>query len=360
MTIELWESNRLYRLLRDDRLDPVPSYFLDTYFTEEYYSDDDKIRFGKLPNASRVLAPFVLPTEQGKPIFSRKGESITDITAPYIKPKDVVRAEDARNVLPSEIFRNAGQRPSLQERFNARVVEVTQFHLRAIQMQKAWMAARAFIDGKVQIDYGRDQGAALPSVLLDFGRAAGHTVTLGAGYWNDPDADMLGNLESWMNTMYLADQGGSAATLIVGASVAPLFRKNKGILDLLKTDVRGGEDVQIDRGIMRTVQPMKRIGQLTTGLDVWTYRDQVENANGSLVDIMDPRDILLIAPGATGVKAHGAIMDDEALAAGLSAVDIFPKMWREKDPGATYIMHQSAPLPIPLYPNRTFKARVLA
>ena len=75
---------------------------------------------------------------------------------------------------------------------------------------------------------------------------------------------------------------------------------------------------------------------------------------------MDPRDILLTTSGVTGVVAHGAILDDEALMAGLSSIDVFPKMWSEKDPGATYLMHQSAPLPIPLYPNRTFRARVLA
>ncbi len=360
MTIELWESRDLYQLLRDDRLDPVPDYFLNTFFTESYYSDDQKIKFGKLPKARRVLAPFVLPTEQGKPIFSRKGETVTDILPPYIKPKDVVRAEDARNVLPSEVFRNGGQRPSLQQRFDARVAEIAAFHRRAIQMQKAWMAARAMLDAKIQIDYARDQGAEYPSVLLDFGRDPNHTITLTSGStWDDADTPILDNLESWMNMMYLADQGGSASLLLVGAQVAQYFEKNKQVLDMLDTNIRGGESVQIDRGILRTEQPYKEIGRLDSGLVVATYRDQVENANGAMVDLMDPRDILLVAPGAIGVDAHGAIMDDEATMAGMNAIDIFPKMWPERDPGATYIMHQSAPLPIPLYPNRTVKARVL-
>ncbi|PZR90334.1 MAG: hypothetical protein DI537_19150 [Stutzerimonas stutzeri] len=361
MAIELWDSRDLFMLQRDDRLDPLPSYFLDTFFTETFFSDDEKIRFGKLPTADRVLAPFVLPTEAGKPIFKRKGETISDFTPPYIKPKDAVRAEDARNVLPSEVFRNGGQRPTLAQRFEQRVAEITQYHLRAIRVRELWMAARAFIDGKVQIDYERDQGAASPSVLLDFGRDAGHTVVLGGGFqWDDPEADILGDLESWMTTMYLATFGGTAAQLIVGASVAKLFRNNVGIKDQLDTRYRGGDDVTISRGIMRTVQPLNRIGSLGSGLEVYTYRDQVQNANGTMVDILDPRDVLLIAPGATGVRAYGAIMDDEALQQGLSSVDIYPKMWSDKDPGATYLMHQSSPLPIPLYPNRTFKARVIA
>lgn len=360
MTIELWESRDLYQLLRDDRLDPVPNYFLDTFFTESYFSDDEKIRFGKLPNASRVLAPFVLPTEQGKPILYRKGESISDFTPPYIKPKNAVKPEDARNVMPSEVFRNGGQRPTLAQRFDQRVVEVTSIHRRAIAMREAWMAARAFIDGKVLIEYERDSGAAFPSVLLDFGRANGHTITLMSGYWDDPDADILGNIESWMNTMYLADQGGSAAQLIVGASVAPLFRKNKGIKAALDTNYRGNDSVKMDLGIMRTERPIKYIGSLGVGLEVWSYRDQIENANGSMVDLFDPRDVLLVAPGATGVRAHGAIMNPKALEAGLSQTDIFPSMWTSNDPPATFLMHEASPLPIPLYPNRTLKARVLA
>lgn len=361
MTIELWDSRDLFMLQRDERMDPLPSYFLDTFFTETFFSDDEKIRFGKLPVADRVLAPFVLPTEAGKPIFKRKGETLSDFTPPYIKPKDAVRAEDARNVLPSEVFRNGGSRPSLAQRFDQRVAEITAYHLRAIRMREIWMAARAFIDGKVQIDYERDQGAANPSVLLDFGRDPGHTVVLGSGArWDDPAIDILGNLESWMSTMYLATFGGSAAQLIVGASVAPYFRKNTGVKDMLDTRYRGGEDVTISRGIMRQVQPLTYIGKLDTNLEVWSYRDQVQNANGSMVDIFDPRDVMLVAPGATGVRAYGAIMDDEAMRAGLSAVDIYPKMWSDKDPGATYLMHQSSPLPIPMYPNRTFKARVLA
>lgn len=360
MTIEVWDSHELYALQRDDRLDPVPSYFRDTFFKESYFSDDRKIRFSQLPRATRVLAPFVLPMEQGKPIYRRKGETLSDFTPPYIKPKDAVRAEDARNVLPSEVFRNGGVRPSLAQRFDSRVVDITQFHLRAIQMQMAWMAARAVIDAKIVIKYERDQGAADPNVTLDFGRNAGNTVTLGAGLtWDDPDADILGNIETWMNTMYLLNGGGSASQITCGAAVAPLFKKNAGVIKALDTRYRGNQSVQIDMGILRTENPINYIGMLGAGLEVYHYRDQVENDDGSLVEILDPRDIVLTCPNTTGVMAYGAIMDDAALAAGLSSVDIFPKMWRDDDPGATYIMHQSAPLPIPLYPNRTFKARVL-
>lgn len=360
MPIELWETRELYQLTRDDRLDPIPSYFLDTFFTQSYYSDDEKIRFAKLPNATRALAPYVLPTEQGKPVFRRKGESITEFTPPYVKPKDVVRAADAMNVLPSEVFNNGGQRPSLAERFDRRVVEIAEFHRRTIYMREAWNAARAILDGKVLLQYESQVGTPNPAVELNFGRDANLTITKNSGYWNDPTTPILSDLEEWMSRQYLATQGGSAAMLIVGAKVAPLFRGNNQVKDMLDTRYRGGDDVQVSRGIMRTERPMKYIGKLDSGLEVWSYKDQVENDNGDMIDIMDERDIALIAPGATGVRAHGAIMNDKAIAAGMSNVDIFPSMWTNDDPSATYLMHESAKLPIPLYPNRTLRARVLA
>jgi hypothetical protein len=37
---------------------------------------------------------------------------------------------------------------------------------------------------------------------------------------------------------------------------------------------------------------------------------------------------------------------------------MFPKMWRENDPSAEFVMTQSAPLMVPLRPNSTFRIRV--
>lgn len=363
MTIELWESRDLYELRTDPRMDPLPSFILDTFFTTTFFSEDEKIRFLDLPEADRFLAPFSLPAEQGKPLDSTKGETIESFLPPYIKLLNAIRPEDAKNVKPSEIFRNGGQRPSLEERYDMRVTEMVERHLRAIRMREIWMAARAFIDGRVLIEYERDQGAANPSVLLDFGRAAGHTVTLMADYWSDPSADILGDVESWANTMVRALRGGSPNMLIVGAQVAPFFKANTGIKDMLDTRYRGGEGVNFNRGILITEQPLTYIGQLKTGLDVWMYKDTVDVPNGAgktKIDLMNEKDVLLVAPGATGVRAYGSIYDNDAIKNGLSNVDIFQKMYAESNPGADFLLSQSSPLPIPLYPNRTFKARVLA
>lgn len=355
--IQVWNSQELYALLTDDRLDAVPSHFLDTFFTETHYSDEKEILIGELPLADRKMAPFVLPTEQGKPIFGAKPEKVKSFLPPYIKPKDAVRPEDARTPRPSEVLRN---RPlSLQERFDLRTVEVVNYHLRAIRMQEARMAARAFIDGTVTITYDRDQGAAYPEVTIDFGRAANQTVVLGANYWDNAATLILDNINDWADIMRAAPRGGFPTRMYVGSAVAKVFRKNDQIKAEMDTNFRGN-DVNMRTGIINQAEPLAFLGTVGAGIEVWSYKDEVELDDGTMVDLLDPKDILLVAPGATGVRAYGAIYDVDALQGQSQAIDIFPKMFKTNDPGELFVMHQSSPLPIPLYPNRTLKATVLA
>lgn len=366
MAIELWTPNRLALLRRDDRMDEIPTYFLDEHFGgNEHYAEDGEIRFGDLEESTRFLAPFVLPYEQGKPMQFMEGESVEAYRVPYIKLKNAVRPEDAKNIKPSDIYRNGGQPPSLEQRFNARVAELDRRHRRAIHMREAWMAARAIIDGRVQIDFERDQGASNPSVLLDFGRDSTLNVVKTSDYWNDPDTPILDDLEDWLNRMYLIQGGGSGFRLTVGAQVAPVFRKNKQVLDMLDTKYYGApEDVQIKRGIQRIARPRNYIGKLESGLEVWSYKDTIDvptvNGGRARVDLFNEKDIILEAPGASGVKVRGPIFDTKAIESGQIAAEVFAKMWETEDPGEKWLMHQASFLPVPLYPNRVLKARVLA
>ena len=66
---------------------------------------------------------------------------------------------------------------------------------------------------------------------------------------------------------------------------------------------------------------------------------------------------LALGQNVMGVKAFGAILDKKA---SFQPLPIFPKMWDEDDPSATILMTQSAPLMVPINPNNTFRARVVA
>lgn len=364
MPIELWTPNDLMMLRRDDRMDELPSYFLDEHFGTDFYAEDGEVRFGDLEEDTRFLAPFVLPYEEGKPMQWMEPESVEAFRVPYIKLKNAVRPEDAKNIKPSDVYRNGGQPPSLEERFDARVATLDRRHRRAIRMREIWMAARAIIDARVLVQFDRDQGAPNPSVELDFGRDPSLNIVLTEEFWNDPDAPILDHLERWLNRMYLIHGGGSGFRLTVGAEVATVFRRNRQVLSMLDRNIIGSpEGVSINRGIHRISEPRSFVGRLESGLEVWSYKDTIDvptPAGGrNRVDLFHPKDVLLEAPGATGVRVRGPIYDTKAMASGQIAAEVFAKMWETEDPGERFVMHQASFLPVPLYPNRTLKARVL-
>ncbi len=361
---EIWKPRDLYRLQQDTRLEALPSHFLDTYFTERHFSAEKAIRMAELDTPDRRMAPFVLPTENGKPIFRERGATVKEIEPAYIKPKDAVRVVDARNPTVSELLMD--QPLSLQQRFDMATAKRAAYQLRTIRMRECWMAARAFIDAKVNIAYERDQGAAFPEVEVDFDRDAGHTVVKGSNYWSSTSTLILDDIETWANTMVEAKFGGWPTRLYLGSEVAKFFHKNTQVQDdLVASQVRRGTETDLTTGIQMRAgksNPLVRIGTVGKGIEVVSYRDQVENANGSMVDLLDPKDVLLVADGATGTRAYGAIYDLDALQDGRAiSTDIYTKMWQTVgDLADSYVMSQSAPLMIPLYPNRTFKATVLA
>lgn len=357
MALELWESNDLYRIITDERMDPIPSFFLDRFFTTPYYSEDQEIIFSKLPAVDRKMAPFVLPTSQGKPVFGVRGETVQRFRPSYIKLKDAVRPADMTTRRPSEVL---GRKMSRQDRFDVRTGEIARYHRRVIQMRKAHMAAKMITDAKYTFNYESDAGASYPEVTIDFGRASNQTVVLSGAFWNDPNYSILGDVQTWMDRVRDAYRGGTVKTMLIGSSVVPTFRNN---VELLKEmdNTRRGNDVNIRTGLIRTNERgLSFIGSLGAELDVWAYRDTVEQADGSPVELLGPKDVLMLADGIEGIDAHGAIYDAQAMQNGQIAEEIFVKQWITEDPSEIYQMTQTSPLLIPLDPNKTLKATVLA
>jgi hypothetical protein len=355
--LELWRPADLYRLLRDDRMDSIPSFFLDRFFTESpIYSQDREIQMAELPVADRIMAPFVLPTEQGKPLPVRERVKVKALTPPYIKPKNAIRPVEARTPMVNELLTR--QPITLKQRFDLRVAEITAVHLRAIRMREAHMAAEAFVTGKVRINYERDQGTPHPEVIIDFGRDPNLNVVKLTGFWDNPATSIFADIQGWAEEMRDADFGGWPTLMLVGSEVASVFGKNDEIKDMLDTRYDQRPSIQVERGLLNVAEPMSFIGRIQN-LEIWSYKDQVQSADYSMIELLDPKEILLIAPGASGVRAYGAIYNAKALQGGVISTDVFPSMWVSNDPSDVFLMHESAPLPIPLYPNRTLRAKVL-
>lgn len=360
MPIDIFSQRELLEIRRDMRLEAPTDFWRRTFFGgAPHFSENKEISFGKIVGF-RQMAPFALPTHMGKPIYKERGASLESFLPGYIKLLDAVRPQDATTLTTDEIL--TGDRLDMTTRFGLRTAEVSMQHMDAIYRRWDWMCAKAVIDGAVTVNYENEQGQANPSVTISYGRDANLTVT--GIDWSSAGADILGNLGSWTTLMRKAQFGGSPATMLVGTNVAPLFQKNTGILSLLSTQSRGGERTSVERGIYagndRANEPTYVCTLAGNGvtIDVYCYSDQQYDSTGAAVEVLGVNDIVLLAPGYQGRMAYGAIYDVNG-GQGVVRADVFQKQWEEENPSQISMLSQSAPLPIPLTVNKSFKATVL-
>ena len=102
MTLDIYTPYQLALVREDPRQTVTTSHWLDMFFPNTFVSTQEEIAFSKL-NASRRIAPFMLPNEPGKPIYRREGERIESFKPAYTKPKDAVRPSEMIALTPGEI-----------------------------------------------------------------------------------------------------------------------------------------------------------------------------------------------------------------------------------------------------------------
>lgn len=344
ITTNLYDTSTLLGVMKE--LQPPSNYWLDLCFPRVVTFDDQYIDFEKL-TTTRKLAPFVAPTAQGKPIYSQ-GSTVTRFKPAYVKPKDVVDPTRQLQRAPGELLAPVAQSP--EQRMNAIVADTLRQHREAIERRHEWLAAQAIINGSVTI-----VDADYPERVVDFQRAAAHTKTLSGGDVWSTSSDIIGDIEEWRTLVRRAAFGGPTNRLTVGTDVWDVMRKNTGLMAQLDNQVRG-TDANFKTGIREGLD-VEYVGRISGTLDVYVYSDYYQVDDGTVTPFMNAKDVVLTGPNVQGVRAFGAILDNKA---GLKAMPIFSKMWESEDPSATMVMSQSAPLMVPVNPNNTLKARVLA
>ena len=348
ITRQIYDTESLLGVMTE--LEPVPDYFLSLAFGSQINFDDEFIDFAKV-SENRKIAPLVVPTTQGRPIYSQ-AEKVYRLKPAYVKPKDVVsgahtirkRAGLGELILPTAL--------TPQQRYDSQVSEILRQHRNAIARRWEWLASKAILDGMVVLE-----DDAYPKTTVDFERDAGHTITKGVGTrWGDSGISIVQDLEDWGQLMRDASFGGPPNRVTVGSSVWPIMRADAEIKELMRNDLRQTSGTSFNFG-PRDGLRVEMMGRINQNLEIWVYSDFYHSADGTVVPFMDPRDVLLTGPAIDGVRCFGAIGD---IAAGFAPVPVFPKMWNENDPSATQVMSQSAPLMVPVNPNASLKARVLA
>jgi hypothetical protein len=355
---KVWDTRKSLGIMRD--VQPAFTYWLGIGYSRSINSTDEWIDFEKLPAVGRKLAPFVRPLAPGKAIYTDQSSGFRFKPA-YVKMKDVI------DPLMPLVKRPGIDRSMIQEselspdqRRDLIRSAMTIQHVQALDRRREWLAAKATIDGKVVI-----AGEDYPAVELDFRRAADHTVIKLAGTrWGDAGVSIFDDIQRYADRMFNAPFGGFPTRLTVGTKVWAVMRKDEEFMKHMDTNIRDPR-ATVERGVISADKVVK-VGELMVGgasgatIDIYLYRDTYIDDNGIETPFMEPTDIVLTGSDEriNGYVCHGAIIDPYAK---YQALDIFPRNWMEPgDPAVEYILHQSAPLIVPVNPNATLKATVVA
>lgn len=357
--LELWDTNRFLGVFRDLKPDPL---YWGQWFPYELRSEDEYIDFEKMPIQGRKLAPFVMPLARGESVYEDTGTGFRFKPA-YIKLEDQIdplmplrrRVGIDSNMSQMPVQLTPGQRLTLIR------AAMTQSHVDAIHRRWNWMAASALRDGKITI-----KGENYPEVLVDFQRAAGHTITLTSGnYFGASNVSIVDFFQRVIDTMATADFGGVPVRATMGGGVWAVMRKDAEFKEHLDLNIKGG-NITYERGLV-TGEPVFKVGEMTVGggsgqtIELWVDNSTfVDPDTGVAKRYIGNHQILFKStPDAiSGTRAFGRIIDR---AANWEALPIFPKNWVSTgDVEVEYITHKSAPLFVPVNPNATLLANVIA
>jgi len=355
MALDIYTPMDLYRVMFDPRQTVRASAWLEMFYPNSFLSEQEEIMFDKI-DATREIAPFMLPNLPGRPIYRGVGERIQSFKPAYTKPKDSIRPSQALKLQPGELTKRLALQ-SPEARYNSKVIEIAGFHRDAITRLWEYMGARSVIDGAITINYAVDAGTPGQRVTIDFGRAAGHTITKGTGAkWGDSGVSAWDDIQAWYDLAAAAEFGAAPTDIMMGSKAYKAFMADADVQSKLNRDVKGVDSVMLEQGLIvkDPLNPFTLIGMFGS-VRVWLVSGigNTFKSNGTTVDILKANEVLLASRAVDGVKAFGAIQDS---AASLQPADIFSKMWDENDPSARFIMSQSAPLMIPVNPNATVKA----
>ena len=348
MTIEreLFTTSEMIGVLRGTPVEtPV---FWRRWYPSVVQSTREFIEFSKIWGRKR-LAPLVVPTAQGRPIYG-SAEEMDQFKPAYVKPKDAVHPERVIRRFPGlgEIGQDQPMTPN--ERHDAIVADILREHSETIDRREEWMAAEALINGTITLE-----DDAFPRTVISFRREADLTVVLAGGArWGQANVEPFNDIQAWALRMAGKKFGGMPTDCLMGPGAWEEFSKSRKVLELMNTQIRQTDGTSMNFGL-RGEDDAQLMGSLSNRLNIWVYTGNYEAPDGTTQEYLPTNSLLLINGNVRGVRAYGAILDKKAE---FQALPRFPKMWDENDPAGTVIMTQAAPLMIPVNPNNTLKATV--
>ena len=318
-------------------------FLLDRYFPNTQTEVSEEIHFDTL-DGKRRIAPFVSPLVEGQ-IVASLGYKTATLKPAYIKDK---RVFDMNRPLKRWAGERIGGSTTPGDRLRAMVARDISDQLDMLNRRLEVMAGEVLTTGKSTIS-----GDKYPTVVVDFGRAPGNTV-VASPLWSDPNSKPLTDLGAW-SMASLQSQGIMLSDVLMTTDSWATFRANTSVNSWLTSSraittppsLAANQMIQEGGVYMGTIDVF----------NIWVYAGwYVDPADGVEKPIIPNGTVILTSPQLQGVRAYGAIRDEEA---GLQALPYFAKSWVEQDPSVRFLMLQSAPLVVPYRPNASVKARVL-
>ena len=346
MPFELFDLATLDAVFRHQKA-PSPPFWLN-FFNRQIDFDTPEIMFDKVFGDDRGLAPFVVPTSQGRP-QRLDGYEVMRLRPAYVKINDVVDPT-------MHIERFPGEAPlgtmSLDQRREVVIAELLCKQRVKFANTNEWLAARAVIDGAVTIS-----GEDYPEVEVNFRRDPSLTSTVTTA-WGTAGADPLGDLR--LMRMRAADLSGARIRKhVFGANAWDAFAESVDLRELMNTNY-GGNTTQITT-ISDGYEGQEFMGRIAGlngagAIDVWVDTSKFIDEDGNEQFYMDQDAVVGVSEQVQGVRCFGAIMDKRA---GYRPLDYFFKNYDNENPSVEYLLGQSSPLMVPKNPNATFKLTAL-
>ena len=341
----IYDTNTLIGVVPN--LKRAQKFMLDRFYTgqadptSEYVSIDVDIGL-------RRMAPFVSPLVEGKLVEQRRMQTNTFKPA-YIKDKrapDLLKA--TRRMIGERI---GGGDLSPQERAMANIQFEMEDQVDMVDRRLEWMAVSELLTGQVVV-----AGDGFDTVTVDFGRAAGLTITLTSGArWGETNVSPVNDVETWALAV-LKSSGAVTTDLVFDTLSWNLFSaddKLKGAIYYPGIGVGAqGNNINIGTQVKQGAIYKGRWGNY----DLWVYNDWYIDANNVEQPMLPPYSVVLSGPDVLlGTRAFGMIMDPRHNFASLAYA---PKTWIRDDPAQQLMMMQSSPLPVPGRPNASLGATV--
>lgn len=348
MAYEFFDLVTLDSVFRNQKT-PTPPFWLN-WFTRQINFQTPEIMFDKVMGDDRGLAPFCLPTAQGRP-QKMDGYGTLSFAPAYVKMNDVVNPGMHLERVPGEA---PGGTLTIEQRREAVIVELLRKQRVKFANRNEWLAARAIIDAEVTIS-----GEDYPETLVDFRRDASLTTILaGAAKWDAATGDPLGTLKTQRMAVN-ALSGARITKHVFGAEAWDLFNQRVDVRDLMDTRY-GGLQTQVTRmsdgydgqEYMGRIAGLNGAGAIDVWVDTSKYLDP---DTGAETFFLDQNTVVGVSDQVQGVRCFGAIMDKRA---GYRSLDIFFKNYDQENPSVEYLLAQSAPLMVPKNPNATFCVKV--